>query len=231
MRAADSSKHPGQLRALFARIHRGLYQVHLLRAFYTKDDPRLRRFDIGSYTYGIPTVQFANSGATLTIGRYCSIASDVTILLGGNHRADWITTYPFSAIFQEHRGFAGHPSTKGDVIIGNDVWVGRGALILSGVRIGNGAVIGAQSVVSKDVPPYAIAAGNPARVVRARMAEEWIQRIQHTEWWKCEPRELETVMPYLLSDDLVSFVTEYERSVARSARVSAQTASAGPLGR
>ena len=108
---------------------------------WTKHYPAYNGFEIGDYTYGSPNiVNFINSGKVI-IGKYCSIAPQVTILPGGNHRPDWVTTYPFSD-FRPYRHIKGHPSSKGDIIIGNDVWIGLGAVILSGVKIGDGAVIG-----------------------------------------------------------------------------------------
>lgn len=142
---------------------------------------------IGDYTYGQENINLIDFGqsTSLKIGKFCSIAADVTIYLGGNHRTDWITTYPFGHIHQDifpHHG-KGHPATKGDVIIGNDVWIGRGATILSGVTIGDGAVIGANAVVAKDISPYAIAAGNPAEEKSHRFL--FYQRIALLElkWW------------------------------------------------
>ncbi|WP_344824120.1 CatB-related O-acetyltransferase [Rurimicrobium arvi] len=108
------------------------------------------------------------------------------IFLGGNHRVDWVSTYPFPALpgfFPEAAEITGHPSTKGDVVIGNDVWIGYAAIILSGVTIGDGAVIGAGSVVSKNVGPYEIWAGNPAVCIKKRFPEEIIARLLTEKWW------------------------------------------------
>ena len=111
---------------------------------------RRHGFSIGEYSYGRPKVRFPESGRKLTIGRYCSIADKVEILLGGNHRTDWVTTYPFAAM----RGLwptapdADYHASGGDVTIGHDVWLGSGVLILSGVAIGHGAVVAARAVVT-----------------------------------------------------------------------------------
>ena len=111
------------------------------------------------------------------------IREDVVFILGGEHRADWITTYPFNALFSEGAHITGHPSSKGDIVIGNDVWIGYQSCILSGVTIGNGAIIGAKSVVTKDVPPYAIVAGNPAKFIRYRFPQETIDKLENLAWW------------------------------------------------
>ena len=140
-------------------------------------------YEIGEGTYGKPEVISYGDGTALRIGRFCSLSDDVIILLGGEHNVDWVTTYPFNKLLPSASHYPGHPKTKGDVVIGNDVWIGRGALILSGVTIANGAVIGAHSVVTKDVPHFSITAGNPARHIRYRFSEETIQSLERMAWW------------------------------------------------
>jgi len=137
---------------------------------FTKTLAAYSRYEIGDWTYGAPNVVHHDQETRLRIGRFCSIAKGVTILLDGDHRTDWIATYPFSAIVDCARGCVGHPRSKGDIEIGNDVWIGRDAVILSGVTIGDGAVVAARAVVTRDVPPYSIVAGNPARIVRMRFS-------------------------------------------------------------
>lgn len=143
---------------------------------------------IGRYTYGFEsiTIKQWNEGAALRIGSFCSIAKGVTVFLGGNHRTDWITTFPFGTIFQDELGgqdITGHPSTKGDVIIGNDVWIGSGATIMSGIKIADGAVIAANACVVNDVTPYSIAGGNPAKIIKQRFDKEIIEILLKIKWW------------------------------------------------
>ncbi len=122
------------------------------KIIYTKDLLG-KRYEIGEHTYGKPRVISWKEGSTLKIGKYCSISRGVTIFLGSEHRIDWVSTYPFPYLWEEGKSIKGHPATKGDVVIGNDVWIGYGVTILSGVCIEDGAVIGACSLVSQDVPP------------------------------------------------------------------------------
>ncbi|MDF2813204.1 MAG: chloramphenicol acetyltransferase [Microvirga sp.] len=166
-------------------------------------------FEIGAFSYGRPKVRFPESGKKLTIGRYCSIADKVEILLGGNHRTDWGTTYPFSALpglwpsAPETRDYHG---SRGNVTIGHDVWLGSGATILSGVTIGNGAVIAAHALITRDVPPYAIVGGNPAKVIRYRFDEETIAALLEARWWDLPRERIGTLIPLLQSDRIKELV-------------------------
>lgn len=173
------------------------------------------RYEIGRGSYGDVEILDWGEGATCRIGAFCSFAAGARILLGGEHRVDWLTTYPFSVLWDAGRGIAGHPKTRGDVVIGNDVWVGTDALILSGVTIGDGAVIGARAVVSKDVEPYAVCAGNPARQVRKRFDDAVIAELLALRWWDLDDASLEVLLPRLLSDDIDAFLAEAKRIAPR----------------
>lgn len=159
----------------------------------------------GSYT--TPDIFSWKEDAKLYVGNFSSIAAGVQIILGGNHRMDWVTTYPFPALWQ---GVAGHISgyckTKGNVVIGNDVWIGKGVTILSGVTINDGAVIGAHAVVAKDVPPYAVVVGNPARIVKYRFDEEVIKKLLSIAWWNWPDEKIAMAMPLLLSNNIQDFI-------------------------
>lgn len=172
---------------------------------------RFPEYQFGKFTYDTHLqVYHWGEGATLRVGAFCSFAPGVQIFLGGNHRLDWVTTYPFNVFWQAGQGIEGHPSTKGDVIIGNDVWIGWEATILSGVTIGDGAVVGAGAVVAKDIPPYAIAVGNPAQVVRKRFDEATIQRLLKIQWWNWEDAQIEEFIPLLLNSDTAAFLEAAE---------------------
>lgn len=177
---------------------------------YTRDVLTGPHFDIGKYTYGSPDVYDFDDDTRLVIGRYCSISDRVSIILGGNHRLDWATTFPFSAFpddWPEAEQISGHPASKGDILIGNDVWIGLGAVILSGVTIGDGAVIGAGAVVSKDVYPYSIAAGNPAAEVGKRFSEKTINMLLAIKWWSWPEEKVRQYIPLLCSRDVEALIS------------------------
>jgi len=178
------------------------------RVIYTKDllgD----RYIIGDHTYGKPRVVSWGEGTSLMIGKYCSIATNVIIFLGSEHRTEWISTYPFPFLWDKAKSIKGHPSTKGDVVIGNDVWIGFGATILSGVTIGDGAAIGACSLVIRDVPPYAIVAGNPAQVIRYRFDVETIQKLLKIKWWDWPDEKVKENVHLICSDSIHSFIKQF----------------------
>jgi chloramphenicol O-acetyltransferase type B len=168
------------------------------------------QFDIGRGTYGKPLIRSWQEGPTLKIGAFCSIAERVQIFIGGEHRTDWTTTYPFSVFWSSARHIQGHPRIRGDVSIGNDVWIGSGAMIMSGVTIGDGAVVGAGAVVSKDVPAYAVVVGNPASVARMRFPEDVVQRLLAVQWWEWSDDKIEEYLPLMLSSDVEAFLDAAE---------------------
>lgn len=176
---------------------------------YTKDHLVGPLFEIGDYTYGCPNVMSWDDSTRLHIGKFCSIADGVTILLGGNHRTDWVTTYPFNVLstpFPAASAIQGHPATKGDVWIGNDVWIGRGATILSGIQIGDGAVIGAGALVTKDVEPYSIVTGNPGKMVKKRFDEPTIKALLGIAWWNWDEEKINREVRNLCSSNIQEFI-------------------------
>ena len=182
-------------------------------AAFLAESTQYSGFSVGKFSYGInaPLVFNNTTGdksGSLKIGKFCSIGSGVIILLGGEHRPDWVTTYPFSTFFGKFKDYKGTSTTKGDVIIGSDVWIGMNVLILSGVTVGDGAVIGAGSVVTKDIQPYAIVAGNPAKLIRKRFDQDTIDRLLEIKWWDWDAERINENMALLLSNNLKEFISK-----------------------
>ena len=144
-------------------------------------------------------------GDKLIIGRFCQIAAGVRFVMNGaNHRMNTVTAYPFY-IFEGWEQDAPPLSElpcKGDTVIGNDVWIGENAVILPGVHIGDGAIIGTQSVVGSDLPPYTIVAGNPAKPIRQRFDDALTDLLLRFRWWDREIEEIRRLLPLLSCSDL-----------------------------
>lgn len=150
------------------------------------------RVSIGRHSYAVPDVKiFQDDGTKLAIGNFTSIAAGVTFILGGNHPVDRVTTFPLRQRWAlPGSGSDGYPSSRGDIVVGHDVWIAYGATVLSGVTIGHGAVIMAGSVVTRDVPPYAIVGGVPARTISKRFEDEVIHELLMMQWWLWSDEEI-----------------------------------------
>lgn len=164
------------------------------------------QYKMGENCYGVPSVKHAHPDAMLTIGSYCSIAKNVKILLGGNHRTDWVSNYPFPILFTQASHIQHHATTNGDVIIGSDVWLCENCTILSGITVGHGAVVANGAVVTKDVAPYEIVGGNPAKHIRWRFDELTREALLKSAWWDWPEAEVLSVVDDICSEDPVSFL-------------------------
>ena len=177
----------------------------------TSADERIR-IGAGTYASGEPLIRPLHPGNRITLGKYCSLAYDVTIFAGGNHPMDRITTHPIK-IFHNVGDYAGWTAdcADGDAVtrIGSDVWLGHGCTILSGADIGDGAIIGARAVVRGRVPPYAIVAGNPARVIRYRFDDAVIDRLLKIRWWDWPEEKIKAEIPHLTSAHIPSFLRRH----------------------
>lgn len=157
--------------------------------------------NVGDFTYGIPLVLMDNNETSLFIGKFCSIAHGVSIFLGGNHRSDWNTTYPFNMFISGFKDITGHPSTNGNVTIGNDVWIGSDAKIMSGITIGDGCVIGANALITTDIPPYSVVGGVPSKLIRKRFDDIFIKQLLEMQWWDWKYEDIYDVIPHLQSNN------------------------------
>ncbi len=139
----------------------------------------------------------------LIIGKFCSIGSGAVFNIGGSqrHRREWVSTYPFHYMFPENCN--NDPYCKrGNTVIGNDVWIGTESMIMPGVKIGDGAVIGARALVTKDVPPYTIVGGVPAKIIRKRFDDKIIEKLLYISWWDFSVDDIKVLMPYLASENI-----------------------------
>ena len=181
-----------------AALSGGYYYSTVIRELYKE----LHGLVIGYGTYGGCWNNSALWGRGIKIGRYCSFAGDIYIGTG-NHPMDIFTTHPIT--YDTWRAGANGKYTPPrdhlcGIMIGNGVWVGQNAIILAGCKtIGNGAVIGAGSVVTHDVPPYAIVVGNPAKILRYRLTAEQIEKVEASKWWELDKDELNDRMEELLA--------------------------------
>jgi chloramphenicol O-acetyltransferase type B len=189
--------------------------AQLLNAMIEERDKPLRerypQYSIGEYSYGGLRVMGWDDKTQLRIGKFCSFAYDVQVLLGGEHRLDWVTTFPFTALWPEVKHIEGHPKSRGDVVIGNDVWVGAGAMLLSGTNLGDGCVVASRAVVNGTFAPYSIIIGNPARRVSSRFGPSLVERLQALTWWDWPRERLLKALPFMLQSDVETFVSAAER--------------------
>ena len=182
----------------------------VFRIIYNKlpysEDPHIT---IGKHTYGITydTISLFKDSDSVSIGDFCSFAPEVRIVASGIHNIKAVSTYPLvSNLIREGR--EKDTLTKGPIRIGNDVWVGYRATILSGVKIGDGAVVGAGAIVTTDIPPYAVAFGIPAKVMKYRFSQEAISLLLKIKWWEWEEDKLKENLDDFYGD-IDSFISKH----------------------
>ena len=192
----------------------GVAQVGYLKNFITRDN-----IIVGDYTYyddpqGPQRFEqnvlyhFDFIGDKLIIGKFCAIAKDVQFIMNGaNHKTSGFSTYPFYIFangWEKAAPEAGDLPYKGDTTIGHDVWIGFEATIMPGVNVGHGAIIASKSVVTGDVPPYAVVGGNPAKVIKSRFDDETIAQLLDIAWWDWSAQQITDNLELIVNNDLVA---------------------------
>ena len=174
--------------------------------------------EVGEYTNCDPLILAVSDKYKVKIGYFCSIGVGVSIDSSSAHRADWITTFPFIQLETDfvkshfkHYNEKNIISSKGNVIIGNDVWIGINTTIMSGVSIGDGAIIGANSVVTKDVEDYEVVAGNPAKHIKYRFKESEITELKRIKWWNWPISKIMENRARIESKNIKKFIKEHRK--------------------
>lgn len=179
----------------------------------------IERVTVGNYTYGNLIVRsWDGDNEALTIGNFCSLADDVTFLMGGEHDYTRFMSFPYDAFFVTKQADV---QAKGPITLGDDVWIGANVTVVSGITIGQGAVVAAGSVVTRDVPPYAIVGGDPAKVIKYRFAPATIKKLETIDYSKLRPDFFKTNRALLKTmnvdqdiDQLLARVQAYQPSDA-----------------
>jgi acetyltransferase-like isoleucine patch superfamily enzyme len=166
---------------------------------------------IGEYSYG--KIHRIGRGGGVIVGKFCSIAENVSVITV-SHNPNWISTYPFMAKGLREpwlggvESIQGHPKRLGNLVIGNDVWIGQNVTFLGGVKVGDGAVIGANSLVVKDVEDYCVVGGNPCRLIRRRFSKVVIEKLLTLKWWDWDKQRILDNVRLLCSTDMDEFLAK-----------------------
>lgn len=174
---------------------------------------------VGRWSYSTSPLKIYrwNYKSKIYIGNFCSIGPEVKIIIGGEHRTDWVSTaqinadtFNFNDTFLNAQKIKNFKDSRGDLRIENDVWVGAFSIIFSGVKLGNGSVVAAGSVVTKDVDPYTVVAGNPAKFVKKRFTTKQINFLNSSKWWELDDKLIDTLSKYLLNENVDLFIKKFK---------------------
>jgi virginiamycin A acetyltransferase len=189
------------------------------RTCYLKNIITNPQIIVGDYTYYDDPVDIHNFEKNvlylfdfindkLIIGKFCQIATGVRFIMNGsNHAMNGISTYPFKVFGKSWSDASMDVKSKGDTIIGNDVWIGNSVTIMQGIKIGDGAIIGTNALITKDVPPYTIVGGNPATIIRARFDDETISFLLKLKWWDWSIEKISENVAFITNGDIEALKT------------------------
>jgi len=167
---------------------------------------------MGHMSYYAPNiVKYAGDTGRVIIGNFASVAPDADFYVGGQHRTEWVSQYGLRAMLDlpgAHED--GFTHGRGDIVIGSDTWVTNGCTVMSGVTIGDGAVVGTKAVVTKDVRPYAIVVGNPAREIRRRFGDEQVKALLRIRWWDWPTEKVKQHIELICSPDIDAFIARFD---------------------
>ncbi|MFT5875851.1 MAG: virginiamycin A acetyltransferase [Clostridium sp.] len=191
------------------------YQTIYLKNVITRDNIKVGDYTIYNDYYNDPRdfeknnvlYQYPVNNDNLIIGKFCSIACKAKFLMtSGNHTMKSLSTYTFPIFYEEWSLDVGHITdawdNKGDIVVGNDVWIGYDTIIMSGVKIGDGAIIGTRAVVTKDVPPYTIVGGVPSKVIKKRYDDDTISKLLKIKWWNWTYEKIQANIKYIQSGNI-----------------------------
>ncbi len=199
---SPDNKHPMQGFPQVCFIKNTITNPNIIVGDYTYyDDPEDSENFERNVLYHFPFI-----GDKLVIGKFCALAKGARFIMNGaNHKLSGISTYPFQIFgngWEKVMPKPGELPYKGDTIIGNDVWIGYEALIMPGVRIGNGAIVSSRSVVTADVPPYTIVGGNPAKPIKSRFEPDVVRRLEALAWWDWPAEKITRNLQHIVSADI-----------------------------
>ena len=174
---------------------------------------------MGNMSYYAPNVvKYQGDTGRVIIGNFASVAPDADFYVGGLHRTEWVSQYGLRAMLDlpgAHED--GFTHGRGDIVVGSDTWVTNGCTVMSGVTIGDGAVVGTKAVVAKDVRPYAIVVGNPAREIRRRFSDEQVDALLRIRWWDWPTEQVKQHVELICSPDIDAFIARFDPAAGGSA--------------
>lgn len=191
------------------------FQTIYLKNVVSRDNIQVGDYTIYNDFYNDPRdfeknnvlYQYPINNDKLVIGKFCSIACKAKFLMtSGNHTMKSLSTYTFPIFYEEWGGDVSHITdawdNKGDIVIGNDVWIGYNAIIMSGVKVGDGAIIGTRAIVTNDVPPYTIVGGTPAKVIKKRFSDDIILKLLNIKWWDWSVEKIQVNIKHIQSGNI-----------------------------